>query len=204
MAQHKSPTQVQIASTATESEFRDFVVRYWKAAAIVLLAVAAAVFIRQYLADQARAAHSLAWDQLGKEVEIDRGAVQAPQASRLAELAALSPESDASVWAALLEVEARIESGDFDGARSALDRLLERRGAHPTLSRPLPLEEGSEPESLGGFLKRRIDQESAWRAAHSKLFSAPESVDLVGPPAPAAAVEGTTSAEAPASSTAPQ
>jgi hypothetical protein len=204
MAQHKSPTQVQIASTATESEFRDFVVRYWKAAAIVLLAVAAAVFIRQYLAEQARAAHSLAWNQLGKEVEIDRGAVQTPDVSRLAELAALSPESDASVWAALLEVEARIESGDFEGAQGALDRLLERRGTHPTLSRPLPLEEGRELETLGEFLKRRIEQESAWRAAHSKLFAEPESVELVGPPAAAQPVDAATPADAPVSSPAPQ
>jgi len=186
MAQHKSPTQVQIASTATESEFRDFVVRYWKPAALVLLAVAVAVFVRQYMADRAREAHELAWDELGKEVEIDSGAVQAPHATRLAELAALTPESDASVWAGLLEVEARIETGDFEGARTALDTLLSRRGGHPSLSVLLPLEEGRDPETLPSFLKRRMEQESAWRAAHSKLFvpPTPESSELQGPPPP--------------------
>lgn len=206
MAQHKSPTQVQIASTATESEFRDFVVRYWKVAAIALLAIAAAVFARQYMANEARSAHAKAWDQLGTEVEIDNGAVQAPQPARLAELAAQNPGSDASVWAGLLEVEARIETGDFEAARSALNALVGRSGAHPSLSHPLQLEAGREPESLVSFLERRIDQESAWRAEHSRLFAPPqpEATELIGPPVPAAATEAPAANESPASAPAPQ
>jgi cyclophilin family peptidyl-prolyl cis-trans isomerase len=175
MAKHKLPTQVEIAATADKSEFAQFVDRWWKAGLGLALLIASTVLVRQYMHLNDAAAAQAAWDTLRKELRFSQAGVgiETPSSASLFNLGDRLRTTPAGAWARVLEVEKRIEEGDWNGATEALAKLRSEHPDHPLCVQPLTLTDGSAALPITSRLEQLIAAKKQWREAHSALFGNP-------------------------------
>lgn len=180
MAKHKAATQVSIASTMREDTFNLFVQKYWKAGAVVLVAISAAILMRSYMSQSSKQSEDASWDRLREQIEFGHG-FSAPVATKAGfgagTLGQLSGELDgelAGPWAKALEVRQYIEESDFAAAQKSLAELERGYGDHPLLTQEFVFEEGEAPTTLADHIRGRIEGLDAWKSRNSQLFGNPE------------------------------
>jgi cyclophilin family peptidyl-prolyl cis-trans isomerase len=178
MADHKEATEVTIAATTDQGEFTTWVLKWWKAGALALAVGAGALMVNQYQQDEAQAADVASWESLGAILTVDNPASFAQaDAGELASLATSSGASIAGPWTRYLEASVRDESGDMEGAASALTTLAVEHPDHLLNSMRVTLPGEGTPLTLVERMSIAIHDQSQWEAAHPTLFSNPSPAD---------------------------
>jgi cyclophilin family peptidyl-prolyl cis-trans isomerase len=175
MAQHKAPTAITIASTERESEFRDFVARYWKIGAILVAAVFVWVIYNQQHKTSELSRSREAWSKLLAVATQDprTGVLDGPP-DELRRVGGELKETTAGPWALYLAASSAASAKDFDRARSCLQELEQRYPQHPVVAEPLLQPADGPAVSPAKLLGQRIDAEFAFVRDHATLFSNPE------------------------------
>lgn len=175
MAQHKAPTAITIASTESESEFRDFVGRYWKFGAIVVAAVLVWVIYNEQHKSTELSRSRDAWSKLLAVAAQDprTGMLDGPP-DELRRVGGELKETPAGPWALYLAASSAAAAKDFERARSCLQELEQSYPNHPVVADPLIDQTGGSAVSPAKLLGQRIDAELAFVREHPTLFSNPE------------------------------
>jgi peptidyl-prolyl cis-trans isomerase B (cyclophilin B) len=172
MADHKRATEVSVAPLAERSEFQEFVHKYWKAAAIVLLGVSGGFLFVQYRAARAEAAADAQWETFygGVDMQLLGGADSGPA---LEAAAATLGVGDAGAWAAALEVAVRLDNREFDAATEALERLSADHGSNRLVTVSRDWGGDGREVNLIEYFQIQLQDWRSWSADNSHLFENP-------------------------------
>jgi peptidyl-prolyl cis-trans isomerase B (cyclophilin B) len=172
MAKHKSPAQVTVAPLFEKSLFEKWVDKYKYPALGVLTAAVVWVIWDHYSDKAGQRKLDRSWETLTAKTS-PHFATRLPSAPPdvLAGLAVELNGQESGPWARLLEIQARIDERDFDGALAALTSLRSDYPTHPIVTEKRKVE-GRE-ESIAEHLQRVAEQRKAWESDHSSLFSNP-------------------------------
>lgn len=187
MAQHKAPTAVTVARTEEGSAFSDWVERYWKMGAVLLLVVAAVVLVIEYQQTKAHEATGESWSQVMEITTADAGFPQGDPAA-LQALAGEMKDAAAAPWALYLAALSALDRKEFDAAQSALDELRSAYPQHPLVTTLYPFRENAAPQSIPDHLEGIVRGQRTWEEQHPNLYENP------APPADAPRVRITTDA----------
>jgi len=175
MADHKQATEVTIASTASESGFSAWVMKWWKVAAAGLV-VGSLALVASYYQESSRTAESYAsWDALNASIPTSNplGFVAADP-DELAAVADAESGGLAGPWARYLEAHARDIGGDKEGATKTLGQLQDDHPTHILNDLRFPFPDNPTPLTVAERMSASVQSEAAWEAGHSFLFSNPE------------------------------
>ena len=172
--QHKAATEVTVASMFEESAFQLAVQRYWKPAALVVVAVTGVILFIKYKRDTAQIEQMAQWSRFGELVRIDpQTGFPVGDPGALAEAAQAKANTPAGALAGYVGVLNRRRMGDWQGAQQALADLnadLSNDGPGADLLGQA-LDGGP---SLRSRLEESIEAAQAWDAEHAEaVFSNP-------------------------------
>ena len=175
MAQHKAPTAVTIASTERESGFRDFVVRYWKYAALLAAAVLVWVLYNTQQKSSEVAKGRESWSKLLAVTAQDpRTGMLAGPPEDLQRVGGELKGSAAGPWALYLAASSAAANREFDRAKSALQELEQSYPKHPLVAEALLETSGSAAMPPARLLAARVEAEVTFAREHPTLFGNPD------------------------------
>lgn len=175
MAQHKAPTAVTIAPTASESALRLWVERYWKVIAIVLVAVAAWIIFQVQHHSAKRKLGKDAWSRLLTVAAPDpnTGALEgAPDDLRRIE--GEISGSPAGPWALYMAATGAAEAKEYDKARAILEELQQKYPKHSLVTEPLVPDATGVSLPPARALAARMEAQAKFVQEHPDLFANPE------------------------------
>jgi cyclophilin family peptidyl-prolyl cis-trans isomerase/outer membrane protein assembly factor BamD (BamD/ComL family) len=173
MAQHKAPTAVTIASTDSESEFRNWIAKYWVYGALLAAGVLVWAIYTQQSKTNTETKRRDSWSKLLAVATQDpRTGMLAGPPDDLRRVGGELKGTDAGPWALYLAASSAAASRDFERARSCLTELEQTYPQHPIVAQAFV--EGAPALSPAKLLEKRIDDELAFVREHPTLFSNPE------------------------------
>jgi cyclophilin family peptidyl-prolyl cis-trans isomerase len=174
MAQHKAPTSVSVAPLGEKSPFEQFISRYWIHGVIVLAGVLGIVIYRHQKERSIAQVRDVSWGRIDGQTSPDQYTkIPTAPPDVLASLSTELRQTDAGPSARLLEIRARMESHDFDGAAQALQTLRADFKEHPLVTTAYVFAEGEAPETMPDHLGKLIQLQKSWDAGHPEWFANP-------------------------------
>ena len=175
MVDHKQATEVTIASTADESGFSAWVMKWWKVGVAGLLVGSTALIGSYYQENVERAESYATWEVLGAAIPVANPmGFMAADPEELAAVAESEAGALAGPWARYLEAHARDIGGDKEAASKAIGQLQDDHPGHMLNELRFNFAGNPTPLTIAERMAGSIQSESAWEAAHPALFSNPE------------------------------
>src|SRR5438128_764113 len=135
MATHKAATAVTIAPVSDKSALAAWVDQYWKAGALLTLAVAGAILYFQLQKTARRTEDDRSWDQVIAVLNEDRmSRTLSGNPQELLSVASQVQGKQAGAWALFMAAANAAEAQDPEEARKALAELRSRYATHPLLT----------------------------------------------------------------------
>lgn len=175
MAQHKAPTAVTFATTEDSSDFRSFVRRYWKLAALLALAVSMVAIYATYSSEQAKQQLDASWDRLhdyAKPAEGNPVDLQGSPAELIAAEASFRG-TQAGPWALWIAARKAAEDGQWEDGKQALALLRANYPTHPLIVDRQPVGADGGEGSMVDELERRFAAQATWKSTRPELFDNP-------------------------------
>lgn len=173
MAQHKAPTAITIARTQEGSAFAEWVERYWKLGAAILVIGAAVLLFVEFRQKQAQQATGESWNRVRSVAESDPADLPRGEPKELQALAAELAGTDAAPWALYLAAISAMNRREFDAAQSALNELRSSYPQHPLVRTTYPFQENAAPATIPDHLEKLLADQRAWQESHPELFENP-------------------------------
>ncbi len=173
MAQHKAPTAVSVAPIQEKEGFGLWLSQHWIHGAVIAVAIAAGLIIRDRMQQKEIAAKDGSWEKLNGRLDRDQSTgMFRGEPSALSALAVELKDTVAGPSARLAEVESRFRSGDYAGALGAIDALEREHPTHHYVTGTFVI--GGETVTLTQSLRKQVQAREAFDKTHPGLFANPE------------------------------
>jgi cyclophilin family peptidyl-prolyl cis-trans isomerase len=174
MRRHKPATAVTVAPQTEKTPFGELVERYWKLGLGLAVVVIAGILISQYFEHQEGRVRDGSWERLLAQTQMKPyPRIPTADPAVLANVAADLRGQHAGPWAKLLEVNARLEADDSEGAQAAAQELIRSYPEHPLVRETYGFPHEVAPVSIVQHLVNTIDRKEAWDAQHPEFSSNP-------------------------------
>lgn len=175
MATHKAATAVTIAPVSEKSALAIWVDRYWKLAALLVVAATGVIIYLQQQKHSRRAEDDRSWEQILAVANEDRASrTLTGDAADLEAAAAQVQGKQAGAWALYMAASSAAQKEEAESAQRALTQLRSQYPQHPLLTRTFAFPGSPTPVSAVDALQKRVDGMAAWRSAHAPMFVNPE------------------------------
>ena len=172
MAQHKAPTAVTVAPIQEKSGLGLWLAQHWIHGAVIAVAIAAGLVIRDRMNRKETAARDSSWEKLNGRLDRDRTTgLYKGEPAALAALAVELKDTVAGPSARLAEVESRFRDRDYSGALTALEALEREHPQHHYVVGKFLV--AGEELTLTQALRKSIAARKAFDESHAHLFANP-------------------------------
>ena len=174
MRGHKPATAVTVAPQTQRTPFGESVERHWKLGLGLAGVVIAWILVSQYLKHQEGRVRDGSWERLLAQTQMKPyPRIPTAEPGVLANVASELQGQHAGPWAKLLEVNARLETGDTEGAKAAAQDLIRLYPEHPLVRETYGFAHEPAPVSIVQHLVNTIERKSSWEAEHPEFTSNP-------------------------------